>query len=365
MPMYQVLITNEGNASIQSAYKCNQIYETSAIIDDVVSHSMRIQNVRLTVLDYIPIDSVEYLFTVEMGGGSSPPLAYYYADVEPSVQSYKGVKISDEGIASINEDTENIIEVFLDNEDPSNITYVDANSYCQLCFLFRVKEPGFYKYVIEADYTIGDSDSKTIQFNEQIGAFLDQAEYNNKVTNAYTGMIQDVPCMAVIPDLSQLMHDWYPINSNLSQDELHSKLQKHLPDGYSILEEYCIHEKSELFAIVKNSSTEKYSLWFVSDADVVEINSYETYDTIEKLDASNGPIFLAKSSESSSKNSPYKYSIIENRYGFPITFKLYNAKEVAYLGNDLFELTVAKSNETGKTNYTTEAVWNGLCFVQK
>lgn len=367
VPSYKVMVTNGDNASLRSAYKCDQVYEFSIFIDNVDSHSMRLENVRLNVLEYTPIDHSEYAFSNDLGGGSDPPLAYYYADIEPCVQSFYGTKISDEAICSLDESSKDVVDILLNNKDVTSVTNIASNTFCQLCFLFRIKEPGVYKYVIEADYTLGGSDIKTLRSDEHADVFLEQNDYNNKIIDIYNGMLVDANCVAYPLEYPKTQNEWHLIKTGLTSNDLHAKLLSVIPYNSDIREEYFIDEYEELFAIVDHPNQNGCSLWFANATSVIKANIYESIDVI---DTSSGLIFLGKLREDSSDTSIGSYEIIQERAGIPIRVTFSTVENLRYLGNDQFELTINRWKNVGNNNYskeiyTVEGVWNGICFIEK
>lgn len=355
-PAYQVFVVGENRGCLEAAYQCDQVYETSVFIDNIDDQAMRVENVRLRVLEYTPIDQAEFLFQVDLGGGSEPPVAFYYAEVEPICESFFGTKISDKAFDLLGADTENVPEVLLDNQEKTNITNVNGKSYCEICFLFSINEPGVYKYIIEADYTLGGRKTKTISSEVHTDVFLDPKEYNSKIVDAYDGRVQEAICMGSELAGTEVLQEWHTIKNDLTQSNLQEKLQENLPSACSVREEYYDEQSSTLLAVVDGPTVNECSIWYVNDTVTIKASSYET---INKIDTSNGTIFLAK--ENSSEDY-YKYSIIQERYGFPVCFQIYGAQSIQYLGNDLFELVLTTYDETVEKTISTKAVWSGVCF---
>lgn len=358
VPTYQVFVTNENSGCLQAAYQCDQVYETSIFIDNIDDQSMRVENVRLKVLEYTPIENVEFLFHVDLGGGSEPPLAFYYTEVEPTCESFFGIKISDKAFDLLNADTENVPEVLLDNQELTNITNISGKSYCEICFLFTINEPGVYKYIIEADYTLGGHETKTVSSRIHTDAFLEPKEYKNKVIDICDGMISGATPIGSPLDGTEALQEWHTIKTDFTQENLQEKLQKSLPNTCSVREEYYDDQSSILMAVVDDSTTNECFIWYVNDT--ININT-SSYETINMINTSSGTIFLAKQS---SDEGLFDYSIIQERYGFPVCYEIYGVQSIQYLGNDLFELVLLKYTKTGMKTITTQAFWNGICFEQ-
>lgn len=355
-PTYQVFVTSENRGCLEAAYQCDQVYETSVFIDNIDDQAMRVENVRLRVLEYTPIDQAEFFFQVDLGGGSEPPIAFYYAEIKPICESFMGTKISDKAFDLLDADTENIPEVLLDNQEITNITNIYGKSYCEICFLFTINEPGVYKYIIEADYTIGGRETETISSEIHTDVFLEPKEYKSKIVDIYDGMVQEAICIGSQLSGTEAMQEWHTIKTNLTQGNLREKLQKSLPSGCSVRDEYYDDQSSILLAVVDGPTTNECSIWYVDETVITNSGPYEA---IDKINMSDRTIFVTK--KSTAENS-YDYSVIQERYGVPVCFQIYGAQSITYLGNDLFELACTKYDETGKKTITTQAIWNGICF---